>query len=183
MSPSRRTLSTRRRVRTPYARESALPQTYRDLAGLRLPSNSPVRLPRSAQYNILGPTHQSRRKRARVGQTFELFAQLRIQNQHRFRPSHRHRHVHCAREMHIWDITVVPTCPDSPFGRSRPANARRVFLYFFSNGYQVTSIPVFTISCVCRAYSVNGPSTYTVATHALFFPNARLTPPFNSGAN
>jgi hypothetical protein len=69
-------------------------------------------------------------------------------------------------------------------GRSRPAaNARRVFLYFFSNGYQVTSIPVFTISCVCRAYSVNGPSTYTVATHALFFPNARLTPPFNSGAN
>ena len=94
--------------------ESALPQTYRDLAGLQLPSNSPVRLPRSAQQNILGPTHQSRRKRARVGQTFELFTQLRIQNQHRFRPSHRHRHVHCAREMHIWDITVVPTCPDSP---------------------------------------------------------------------
>jgi hypothetical protein len=174
--------------------ELAPPQTYRDLAGLQLSSNSPVRLPRSAQQNILGPTHPSRRKRARVGQTFELFAQLRIQNQHRFRPSHRHRHVHCARgdayipsstnASYLWDITAVPTCPDSALGRSRPtADAKRVFLYFFSNGYHVTSIPVFTISWVRRAYSVNGASTYTVATHALLFPNARLTPPFNIGAN
>ena len=60
---------------------------------------------------------------------------------------------------------------------------RALFRYFFSNGYHVTSIPVFTISCVRRAYSVNGTSTYTVATHTFFFPNARLTPPFSIGAN
>jgi hypothetical protein len=32
--------------------EAAPPQTYRDLAGLQLSNNSPVRLPRSAQQNI-----------------------------------------------------------------------------------------------------------------------------------
>jgi hypothetical protein len=166
--------------------QSAPPQTYRDLAGLQLPSNSPVRLPRSAQQNVLGPTHQSRRKRARIGQTCELFAQLRIQNQRCFRPSHRPLSYITGNTnaSYLWDITVVPTCQDSALGRSRPtADARRVFVYFFSNGYHVTSIPVFTISWVRRAYSVNGASTYTVATHALFFPNARLTPPFNIGAN
>src|SRR5277367_1780333 len=60
---------------------------------------------------------------------------------------------------------------------------RLAFFYFFSNGYHVTSIPVSTISCVRRAYSVNGASPYIVATHAFLFPNARLTPPFSSGAN
>src|SRR5258708_13236035 len=92
----------------PLCEKAAPPQTYRDLARLQLPRNFHVRLPRSAQQNNLGPTHEPSRKRTRVGQAFQLFAQLRIQNQHRFRPSHRHRHLHSAAEMPIFPAIVMP---------------------------------------------------------------------------
>src|ERR1700739_3395206 len=101
----------------PVFEKAPSPLAYRSVAHLQWLRNLKVRLPRSTQQNHLGPTHQPCRKRAGIGQAFQLFALLRIQKQRRFRSSHRHKHLHCAREMliipsntiatYLWDSTLA----------------------------------------------------------------------------
>src|SRR5215467_3481482 len=100
----------------PLLEEAPPPLAHRSVGYLQLLRNLQVGVPRSTQQNNLGSTHQSCRKGARIRQTFQLLALLRIQDQCRFRSSHRHKHLHCAREMlripsntiatYLWDIIL-----------------------------------------------------------------------------
>src|SRR6516225_3506923 len=100
----------------PVLKEAPPPLAYRSVGHLQLLRDLQVGAPRSTHQNHLGPTDQPCRKGARIGQAFQLLALLRIQNQSRFRTSHRHKHLHCAREMlrilsntiatYLWDTTL-----------------------------------------------------------------------------